>query len=735
MQNFRTALKAEHIKKKGTGTYVLAIIIAAISPIIYTIVQFFKDEQIRPEMPSSYYLDFFKECVQPFSNFFFPLLIIITVSRITQLDHRNGGWQLMETQPLRKVSIYFSKFTVILISNLIAVISLAAVSYLGAWIASLFVDIPKSATTALALGEVAGIMVRLFVAGLFLTAFQYMISVIIPSFIWSILIGFFLLLLYIFLTAFKVVPDWYPIELIANVSEHIEGSQIGYWLTYSEALSVLCSTLALYIGFEWYRHKKLKLAFFGKPSRALKLAAVLLVVGGLLAYTLMPNTMDSHNRTVLAGKVEGDEQIKNIFVTDNFIQDTIAIIPVKNNAFHYVIRKNIGLDVYNVSFDIKFRQGVYFAQNDSVYFDVKTNKNNVSSKITGTRIAENQYKETQYTGGTASYYVEENISLDNPNFIMSQIYDDWKDAMTTSDKFKTVDNYVPREDFKEKNAVLLTIQNLNVWHQFLKKRAAMHPTEKTVASDEIKEMIKKVPLDDVTLLSSQEYFNYVRSQLIEKNKEDIDENTKSLMAIAKLKEGEFKDKMLYWQLKTSIAEASTGEERANLIAQYGNRFGDMRYLAYVTATSKQIESMGKGMPAPLFASTSVDGKPVNLADLKGKYVLIDVWATWCGPCRLQSPKFEKLAIKYKNQPVHFVALSTDRRIDHWLTEAKTKSKSVLQLHIDNEGEFSNSYSIESIPRFILIDPQGNFINSEMPFPSEKVFEKLLRETLGLAEEK
>lgn len=735
MQNFITALKAEHIKKKGTGIYILSIILGAISPIIWTIVQLFEKEKPGSSLPYNYYLSNIEQMLDPFAGFFFPLLIIITVSRITQLDHKNGGWQLMETQPIRKISIYFSKFSVVLISNLIAILSLVVISYLGSWILNLVKGIPQDATTDFAFSEIFWLIVRLFIAGLFFTALQYIISVLLPSFIWSILIGFFLLLAFIFLKAFDVTPDYYPLELLNKVSTHKKGSQLGYWITYSETVSILCSIIILYIGFEWYKHKNLKPAFL-KGSRALKLIAVLVIAGGLLVYVLSPNRMEPYNKTVISGKIEGDKKFDAVYLTDPFADDTLAVIPVKNNNFHYVINKKIPLDNYTININNVGNGKLAFGNNDSLYLDIKQRENNISVAITGTRLAENQYikkEENSYT--MASYYIEQNVQMDNPDFIMSQIVDEWKEMISVSDKYKTVDNYVPREDFMERNKKMLTIKFLNLWNEFVKKRAIMFPKDKTEESADIKLMKKRVPLTDESLLSNEEYFKYVRSEMIAPNIEDIDENTKSLLAIAKLPSGVFKDKMLYWQLNNSLEDASTTTERTQLLGQYSNSFTNKKYLANTILNNKLIESLGKGMPAPLFDAASQEGKQYNLADFKGKYVVIDVWATWCGPCKQESPFFEKMAIKYKNEPVQFIALSTDQRIDKWLVEAKAKSKSVLQLHINNDASFSKAYDIEFIPRFILIDPQGNFVNSKMPSPSDKIFEKLLREALSLPEQK
>ena len=350
----------------------------------------------------------------------------------------------------------------------------------------------------------------------------------------------------------------------------------------------------------------------------------------------------------------------------------------------------------------------------------------------GTRLAENQYTQKEENSWSmVQYYLEDNYRLDEPEFFTKQLIDEWKEATSESDKFKTVDNYVPREDFITVNRQLLTIKYLNFWHEFLKKREALYPGEKTVETAQIREMKKTVPLDDEGLLSQEAYFDYVRQRLIDRNEEDLDENTKAIRAIAALKPGIFKDKMLYWQLKKSIEDASDKPERDKLIAQYAYTFRDKKYTGIILERNKIIENLSSGKPAPLFNAIGLDQKPVSLASLKGKVVVIDVWATWCGPCRQISPFFEKMAIKYKNENVQFVAISVDKRIDDWYVDAKTKSKSVLQLHAFNPDEFQTDYDISGIPHFILIDAQGNLVSSDMPRPNEDAFEEKLRETLGL----
>ena len=236
------------------------------------------------------------------------------------------------------------------------------------------------------------------------------------------------------------------------------------------------------------------------------------------------------------------------------------------------------------------------------------------------------------------------------------------------------------------------------------------------------------------MLSNEDYFNYVVSQLVIKNKQDIDDNTKATIEISKLKPSSFRDKLLFWQVRKSLEDANSSEERSKLITTYQTQFRNKNYKNKIGFVYKTIESLGKGKIAPKFTAKTLEGKLVYLSDLKGKYVAIDVWATWCGPCKQQAPYFEKLALKYKKYKIQFVSLSVDDDTKKWYIEAKTKTKSILQWHINNKSLFGKEYGIESIPRFILIDSNGKFVNARMTQPMDAAFEIIIRKALNLPDE-
>jgi len=128
------------------------------------------------------------------------------------------------------------------------------------------------------------------------------------------------------------------------------------------------------------------------------------------------------------------------------------------------------------------------------------------------------------------------------------------------------------------------------------------------------------------------------------------------------------------------------------------------------------------------------GGKTKLEDLKGKYVYIDVWATWCGPCRAEIPSLKAIEEKYHGKNIEFVSISIDVAKDHdkWKTFVTDKNLGGIQLFADKDwnSDFMKSYGVTSIPRFILIDPNGKVIKGDAARPSNPELKEELDKLLN-----
>lgn len=230
------------------------------------------------------------------------------------------------------------------------------------------------------------------------------------------------------------------------------------------------------------------------------------------------------------------------------------------------------------------------------------------------------------------------------------------------------------------------------------------------------------------------------------------------------------------KFETSVAYKGKGSEESNFLAQYSIReeiFTDMAFAKepnefntlfelkrkedresiskgnfdpefkkiilssfdnndrYVAQAYENITRAKKsqGKPSPEFNYENHKGGQTKLSDLKGKYVYIDIWATWCAPCRQEIPFLQKIEKKYENKNITFVSISIDQKKDYekWKSFVTDKNLGGIQLLADNDwnSEFILKYEIRGIPRFILIDPNGNIVSSDIQRPSDpKLQEKL-----------
>jgi thiol-disulfide isomerase/thioredoxin len=111
-------------------------------------------------------------------------------------------------------------------------------------------------------------------------------------------------------------------------------------------------------------------------------------------------------------------------------------------------------------------------------------------------------------------------------------------------------------------------------------------------------------------------------------------------------------------------------------------------------------------PAPKFRLDSMAGKPVSLDQYKGQVVMINFWASWCGPCRAEMPVLEKLHAKYK--PMGFTMIGVNVEPDSSLAANWLKSTPVtFPILFDTKSEVSKLYSVAGMPSTVIIDRKGN----------------------------
>lgn len=107
----------------------------------------------------------------------------------------------------------------------------------------------------------------------------------------------------------------------------------------------------------------------------------------------------------------------------------------------------------------------------------------------------------------------------------------------------------------------------------------------------------------------------------------------------------------------------------------------------------------------------VNGKPVSLSQLKGKYVLVDFWASWCGPCREENPNVVAAYDEFKNKNFTILGVSLDDNKAAWLnaiTEDKLDWTQISDLNRGNSLSLT-AYGFDGIPYNVLVDPQGRII--------------------------
>jgi thiol-disulfide isomerase/thioredoxin len=238
------------------------------------------------------------------------------------------------------------------------------------------------------------------------------------------------------------------------------------------------------------------------------------------------------------------------------------------------------------------------------------------------------------------------------------------------------------------------------------------------------------PLEDLNFINnndyqvSQSYKSLVLSHFL--NQESIDNNINDhFKDLIESNANDIKKDVVFQGKYSLRASSDNNEVLYNALTALSN---DSTQISELTDLYNKLSIIKEGMKSPEFINyENYKGGTTSLSDLKGKYVYIDVWATWCGPCIAEIPSLKKVEKLYHNKNIEFVSISIDVRdrpvynYDKWRQMIEEKSLGGVQLFADNawDSKFTKAFVINSIPRFLLIDPDGNIVSGDAPRPSDQ----------------
>ncbi len=245
---------------------------------------------------------------------------------------------------------------------------------------------------------------------------------------------------------------------------------------------------------------------------------------------------------------------------------------------------------------------------------------------------------------------------------------------------------------------------------------------------------KKINLENRNLIIVPSYHYYLENyyqKIANNNAKNENESFIGFLEIVgkQVKDTIIKNRLLFAYADMNLKNVKDKNKFFKTFKKYAT---DQNNIAKIQEKYVELNRLNPGMPAPDFSLVNENGKKVSLKDLRGKYVYIDVWATWCRPCIAEMPYLEKLKEKYKDAAIEFVGINVnDLKVD-WLNYINKMKPKGINLYAGDNPDFKDDYQVYQVPKSILINPYGYISTANAPRPSETELIELLFDRIKTA---
>lgn len=319
-------------------------------------------------------------------------------------------------------------------------------------------------------------------------------------------------------------------------------------------------------------------------------------------------------------------------------------------------------------------------------------------------------------------------NMDAAKAALSKLYEESEAQLASNTAYA---DFLTTEKAKIDFSYATQMLNYESYHRYVSHNNSFKVSENFYS------FINDLDLDNEALLDVNEFTDFLQSYLQFKSNEKIKEDStlekienywyilpmqlapelfNNEKIVEYLEYSIFKDQVYYSGIKNT-------EKMQELFNQY---VSNVEYKNEIDSIIKIWDKVAVGKDAPDFTFTDIEGNSYSLSDFKGKIVYIDVWATWCGPCRMEIPYLEKIEDELSGENIQFISVSIDDdkgAWEKWMNEKETKG---LQLYAPGwQSSICQDWFIHSIPRFLLIGADGKIIDNNADRPSGNIKDQLL----------